>query len=239
MGSFTGGRKGVLIDEDGGHIVQTPTYSAADNLKSRVINAEISVDGNLDAEVNTTYTCISQELPDALINEFSDDQREKYLNELLNLPTYKVEKSHYEEQKGALPVVKEYLHVLSPNYANVSGKRLFIVPDLFDKSNTRLSADSARKYDYICKRSYTDIDSISIKIPPGYQPESVPRDIHIDSKFGKYSASVKVFPDKIIYYRSNEESVNRFPPSDYPDLVKFYEQLYKADHNRVVLVRKE
>lgn len=236
MGSSTEARKAILIDEDGGHIVQTPTYSAADNLQSRVINAEISVDGNLDAEVNTTYTGLSQELPHALIN-VSDDQREKYLNELLNLPTYRVDKSHYEEQKGPLPVVKEYLHVLSPNYANVSGKRLFIVPDLFDKSNTRLSADSTRKYDYICNRSYKDIDSISIKIPPGYQPESVPRDIHIDSKFGKYSASVKVFPDKIIYYRSIEESVKRFPPSDYPELVKFYEQLYKADHNRVVLVK--
>ena len=48
----------------------------------------------------------------------------KYLNDLFNLPTYSVDKSHYEEQKGTIPVVKEYLHVLSPNYASVSGKRL-------------------------------------------------------------------------------------------------------------------
>jgi hypothetical protein len=138
-----------------------------------------------------------------------------------------------------MPVVKEYLHVLSPGYANVSGRRLFIAPDLFDKDNERLPADSVRKYDFVQDRSLIDIDSISIRIPAGYQPESVPKDVHIESKFGDYNASVKVSPDKIVYYRSKQESASRWPPSDYPDLVKFFEQIYKADHSRVVLVRKE
>jgi Domain of Unknown Function with PDB structure (DUF3857)/Transglutaminase-like superfamily len=238
MGSFTGGRKAILIDDDGAHIVQTPTYSSADNLQSRVVDAQINVEGNLDAEVNTIYTGISQEIPHGLMNELSGDQREKYLNELFNIPTYKVEKSRYEEEKGPKPVVREYLHVVSPNYANLSGKRLFISPNLFDKSTTRLAADSARKYDYVYNYAYKDVDSISIKIPAGYQPEAVPADIHIDSKYGKYNCSVKVSADKITYYRSREESVNRFAPSDYQGLVKFYEQLYKADHSRVVMVKE-
>lgn len=240
MGSFTGNREAVLIDENGGHIVRTPVYSAADNLRYRVVNAEINGEGNLDAEVNTLYTGISEETPDYLINDNSPEEREKYLNSrLFNLPTYRVDKSHYEEQKGAMPTVKEYLHVLAPNYASVSGRRLFIAPDLFDKDNTRLPSDSVRKYDFVQDHSLKDVDSISIKIPAGYQPESIPKDIHIESKFGDYNASVKVSADKIIYYRSKQESASRFPPSDYPDLVKFFEQIYKADHSRVVLVRKE
>jgi hypothetical protein len=238
MGTFTGGRKAILIDADGAHIVRTPTYSSSDNLQSRVVTAEINGEGNLDADVNTTYTGISQEEPHNLCDEYSGDQREKKLNELFDLPTYKVDKNHYEEQKGPMPVVREYLHVLAPNYANISGKRLFISPNLFDKSTTRLAADSARKYDYVYNYAYKDVDSISIKIPAGYQPEAVPADIHIDSKYGKYNCSVKVSADKITYYRSREESVNRFAPSDYQGLVKFYEQLYKADHTRVVMVKE-
>jgi hypothetical protein len=239
MGSFTGGRKAIMVDEAGGHVVRTPTYTCADNLQSRVVNAEINADGNLDAEVNTVYTGLKEELPHGLLYEVSPDYREKYLNNLFNLPTYKVDKSHYEEQKGKIPVMKEYLHVFSPNYAGVSGKRLFITPNLFDKSSRRLPADSVRKYDFIYDAAFRDVDSITIRIPGGYKPEAIPQDIHIDSKFGKYSASVKVSPDKIVYYRSREESISRFPPSDYTALVKFYEQLYKADHSRIVLVKME
>lgn len=237
MGSFTGGRKGILIDEDGGHVVRTPSYSSRDNTRCRSVNAVIDGEGNLDAEVNTRYSGLLQELPHGLMHEISNDEREKYLNRLFHLPTYKVDKSSYEEVKGTIPVVKEYLHVLSPNYANVTGKRLFIAPDLFDKSNTRLPADSVRRYDFIEKEAFTEVDSITIKIPAGYRSEAIPQDISIDGKFGKYAASVKVSDDKIIYYRRWEEAASRFPASDYAELVKFYEQLYKADHNRIVLVK--
>ncbi len=238
MGSFTGNRKAVLIDEDGGHIVRTPVYSAADNLQCRIVDATIGDEGNLDAEVDTKYTGISQEYPHDLADEYSADDRTKALNELFNLPTYKVDKSRYEEQKGAIPIVKENLHVICQNYATISGRRLFINPNLIDRSSRRLPADSVRHYDFVEKYSFTHIDSITIKIPLGYQPEAVPQDIAIDCKFGKYNAAVRVTPDKIIYYRRYEESKSRFPPSDYPDLVKFYERLYKADNSRIVLVKK-
>lgn len=239
MGTFTGGRKAMLVDEKGGHLVQTPSYSASDNLKCRVIHAQVVAEGDLDAEVNTEYRCVRQDLPHAMMNELGAEQREKYLNSLFALPTYKVEKSQYEEDKGPRPVVREVLHVQASNYATVTGRRLFISPNLFDRSSTRLSADSVRKYDYITDDSFTDIDSVVINLPAGYQPESMPKDVAIDGKFGKYTASVKFGNDKLVYYRYRQQSAGRFPPVDYPELVKFYEQLYQADHQKVVLVKKE
>lgn len=239
MGTFTGGRKAVLIDEDGGHIVRTPSYSAADNTRCRVVRAEVGPDGNLDANVNTMYRCLRQEMPHDLIDEMSGEDRQKYLNDLFYLPTYSVEKSHYEEEKGPLPVIKEDLHVLAPNYAAVSGKRLFIVPDIFDRSQLRLSADSVRKYDFITDRAYTDIDSVVIAVPAGYQTEAMPGDVSIQGHFGTYRSSVRFENDKLVYYRYLQQSKNRYPPSDYAALVKFYEQLYQADNQRVVLVKKE
>ena len=239
MGTFTGGRKAILIDDDGGHIVWTPSYSARDNMQCRVIHAQISPEGNLDASVNTLYKCIRQELPHDLMNELSGDQRQKYLNRLFHLPTYTIDKSQYEAHEGPQPSVVEQLHVLSPGYANVSGKRLFITPNLFDRSSTRLPGDSIRRYDYVTGNSFTDIDSILIDLPAGYQPEAIPKDLAIDSKFGEYRASIKVDNDKLIYYRYLQQSARRYPPADYAGLVNFYEQLYKADNSRIVLVKKE
>jgi transglutaminase-like putative cysteine protease len=221
MGSFTGGRKGLIIDDDGGHLVPTPVYTAKDNTRTRVVSARIGVDGNLDADVNTLYGCVRQEMPHHMIREMAAD------------------KNHYEELEGPRPSVTEQLHVLAPGYASVSGKRLFITPNVFDRSNTRLPADSVRHYDYVTDESFTDVDSVQISVPAGYQPEAVPKDVAIDSKFGSYRCTVRVNNDKLVYYRYLQQDARRFPPADYAALVNFYEQLYKADNSRIVLVKKE
>lgn len=238
MGSFTGDRKAIIIDAEGAHIVRTPVYSAADNLQSRVVNASIDNEGNLDANVNTRFTGIQQETPNALIHEVSKEFREKYLNRVINLPTYQVTKSDYSEIKGVIPEVKENLHILSPGYANITGKRLFIVPNLFNRTGTRFSADSVRKYDIVYSSSFRDIDSIFIKIPEGYTVESMPAVVQLDSRFGKYSTLVKLDGNQIVYIRMQERSRSRFPKTDYQDLVKFQEQIYKSDHSKMVLVKK-
>lgn len=239
MGTFTGNRKAMLIDESGGHVVHTPAYSAADNTQLRIVRAKIGTEGDLDADVSSVYRCIPSDLPHDMMDELTGEQREKYLNQLFSLPTYKVEKSHYEEEQGPMPIVKEDLHVVAPNYASVSGRRLFIGPNVFDRSRTRLPADSVRKYDYITDEAYTDVDSVLISVPSGYQPEAMPKDVAIEGKFGRYRSSVRFEGDKLIYYRYLQQDMARYPPSDYASLVKFYEQLYQSDNQRVVLVKKE
>lgn len=239
MSSFTDNRKAILIDDDGAHIIRTPAYTADDNLQRRTIHAKVDAEGNLDADVNTYYRCLRQDEPQSMVDDMSADRRQKYLNTLFSLPTYTVDKSHYLEEKGPKPVVREELHLVASNYAAVSGKRLFIMPNIFDRSSKRLPADSTRKYDYIVNRSYTDVDSVEISLPSGYQPEAMPKDVAVDGKFGRYSSSVKFANDKLIYYRYLQQPANRYRPADYPDLVRYYEQLYQADHQKVVLVKKE
>ncbi|MBI2730100.1 MAG: DUF3857 domain-containing protein [Sphingobacteriales bacterium] len=53
MGSFTGNRKAVIIDEEGGHVVNTPKYKASDNLQRTKVIATINEEGLLDAEIKS------------------------------------------------------------------------------------------------------------------------------------------------------------------------------------------
>lgn len=143
----------------------------------------------------------------SLIHDASNEQREKYLNSTISLPTYKVEKSDYKEMKGKIPVVDEYLKITSPNYASVSGKRLFVQPDLFNKAS-KLTSGAERKFDIKLKYSYLDIDSIDIKIPANYKVESMPKDlsIKINSASIKYLISLMEAP--FIWF----EYMKRIPP---------------------------
>ena len=239
MGSFTGNRKALLIDETGGYLVNTPAYKVADNLQVRIVKAVADEDGNLLAEINNVYSGLQQEFPHALMLDASNEQREKYLNQLFYLPTYQVLKNNYKEHKGIIPTVEEYLQIKLDNYAAISGKRFFINPNIFGGATEKLLADTARQYDYIIKDAYRDIDSVEIKIPRGYNPEMLQKDILLQTKFGKYISSVKIVDNKIIYYRMMEQYSGRFAAKDYNDLAKFYDQVFKADRNKLVLVKVE
>ena len=239
MGSFTGNRNALLIDESGGHLVHTPVYKAADNLQARTVTAVADEEGNLIAEINNHFTGLQQDFPHSLMFEASKEEREKYLNKMFTIPTYEVLKNDYKEHKGIIPAVDEYLKISLTNYATISGKRFFILPNLFGGASDKPIPDTARQYDYLVRDAYIDIDSAEIKIPSGYKPESIPKDISVQTKFGKYHSTVKFTDNKIIYYRFMEQYNGRWPAKEYNELVKFYDQVYKADSSKLVLVKAE
>ncbi|MBL0359351.1 MAG: DUF3857 domain-containing protein [Chitinophagaceae bacterium] len=239
MGSFTGNRKALMIDETGGHIVHTPVYSVADNVQRRIVTATADADGNLDAVIKNIYTGLQQDFPHSLMYDASKEDREKYLNQMFNLPTYQVLKNEYKELKGIIPAVEESLQIRLTNYASITGKRLFINPNIFGGATQKLMADTARKYDYIIDEDYRDIDSVEIKIPNGYKLETIPKEVSLQTKFGKYVSSVKLLDDRIVYYRLMEQYNSRIPAKEYNEIVKFYEQVYKSDRSKVVLVKPE
>jgi len=85
---------------------------------------------------------------------------------------------------------------------------------------------------------FKDIDSIEIEVPKGYEPESIPQPVNIETRFGKYSSTTKLVDNKIFYYRLREQYSGTFPAKDYADFVKYYDSIYKADRNKVVFVKK-
>lgn len=238
MGTFTGNRKALLVAADGGHVVSTPFYKSADNQQIRSVKASIDGEGNLDAEVYTDFSGTRSEREHEAIY-FTQSEREKYLNNSIDLATYKVDKNEYTEDKKRIPVVHQSLHVTSPGYASVTGKRLFIKPDIFNRWNIKLSKDSIRKYDISFRLAYRDIDSVSIALPEGYSLEAMPKDVQLTTKFGTYSVSYKVDGTHLYMIRTHENRVSTFPASDYTELVSFFDAMYKADRSQFVFVKKE
>jgi hypothetical protein len=236
LGTFTDNRDALLIDDDGGHVVHTPIYSAIDNLESRKVNATLDENGDLIAEIFTKHSGIQQELQHSLIHDANKEEREKYLNRDYNLPTYKIESFEYKEKKGKIPVVDEFIKMSSSNYATVSGKRLFVQPNLFNKAS-KYTEDKTRKFDVQIKYSYLDIDSINIKIPSGYSVEAMPKEVSIKNKFGEYKISYQFEGNTIHLVRLHEQKANYFPAEEYSNLVNFYEVMYKADRAKIVFVK--
>ena len=240
LSGFTANRWGLLVDENGGTLVRTPKYGLNDNLQLRKINAAINDEGNLTASINTFYKAEQQDELEQEINYSSKDELLKKLKTEIDLPTYDIIRFDYKEDKTNIPpAVNESIELTANNYAQVSGRRLFINPNILNRSGVKLKKEEERKYNVELHAEYRDIDSVEIKIPVGYEPEALPSDKKIESKFGKYISSVKVMPDKIIYYRCHEQYSGIFSAADYANLVDYYDQIYKADRAKIVLAKKE
>jgi hypothetical protein len=238
MGTFTGNRKVLLINDEGGYVVQTPILKASDNFQSRITKAIVKADGSMTAEVYTHLTGEQQELQHSLIHDYTKEDREKYLNRALNLATYQVDESKYTETPGRIPSVDEYLHIQSPNYASVTGKRIFIVPNFVNQSRTRLTMDEKRKYPIRFKTAFQDIDTIKMEVPLNYELESLPKSIAIHNQFGDFEMNFTVTKNQIEVVRTQTRNIAQFPASAYEELVNYFDKIYLADHNSIVFVKK-
>jgi hypothetical protein len=238
MGDFTDNRYALLVDETGGKLVRTPRYSKLENLQIRKTIAALRENATLEVKVNSQYGAMQQDNIMRMINSLSRNKVREYLDKQLDFATYNVNDFNYREKKGRLPVIDEELHLTINNYATITNKRLFIAPNMMTRSYAIAAPDDARKYDIEMKTEYREVDTVEIQLPVGYELEVFPKDVIISSPFGTYSSSVKLEDNKLYYYRVREQFAGQFPTSRYTDLVEFYDTIYKADRNRVVLIKK-
>jgi hypothetical protein len=237
MSDFTDNRYAFLITPEGGKIVKTPRYGVNENLQVRKINAVINEEGHMTVKVNTTYQAQQQDGLHGLVNALSKDKVNEVLKSGLDFPNYELVSYDYKPSLKKYPVMEETLDISAMHYAQVSGKRLFVLPNIMTRTSFKPSPDSTRKFPVRFDREYRDIDTSVIEIPAGYKAESTPKDMDFKSAFGAYKSSVKVDGNKIVYTRMIERYAGVFAATAYPDLVKFWEQVYKADRSKVVMVK--
>ncbi len=237
MGTFTGGRAVLLMDERGGHVVHTPMYTAMHNVQHRSINATLNEQGDLVANITTKYTGEQQEEVSELINNYTEVEKKKYLNQRINLPTFEVEKFEFEQAKGTIPAVIEKLKVQATAYANVTGKRLFIVPNILNQSGTKLLDNANRKNDIQFNYAFIDTDTVRIALPANYTIESMPKNVTINNKYGNYSINFALTHNVIVVVRKNERKLGRFSKAEYNAIQLYFDDIFKADRGKIVLVK--
>lgn len=238
LGSFTGDRNVVLITENGGKLIRTPTYKHNDNLLLRNATIEVKENGEAIAAIKTQYTGLQQEIYAEVAHSLSNDDQRKWLYKNLSLPSVEIVTFSLNEKKERLPIVEEKLSLHLRNIANKSGTRLFITPNILNQYHSSPIANANRKTELELDGNYLDVDNISFKIPKGYIAEYLPEPIKIETKFGQYSSRIEMKDDVIIYTREVSMFKGRYPATTYNEWVDFRKKIVKADKNQVVLVAK-
>jgi len=237
LGSFTDNRFGLLVDSINSKLVHTPIYKKMENAQVRKIEAKIDSDGHLDAQIITRYRALQQDRLSSMINSLSKEKVEEELKESLNLPSYDLNAFNYEEIKTTLPEIREKLTISANNFATVTGKRIFINPNILNKSNTKIPNPETRKLGFLFNYAWIDIDTVEMVIPKGYIPESIPADVNEVTPFGTYQTRLEVKPGKILYIRNTTRNGGEYPVKDAQALADYYDKIYRSDRKKLVLVK--
>ena len=239
VGGFTSNRKALMITEGYATLVSTPKYGIDENEQVRKIVASIDEEGDLKMKVNTVFKALQQDDLFSILSNYSSEKIKDWLQKIFSLPTYSVNEVSHKITKGILPYITQELDISSSNYATVTGKRMFITPNILNRSSAKYEEEEGRTADIIFDYAYRDIDSIKMIIPAGYHIESIGKDISLKSKYGNYKVSCKVDGNNLVYHRLHEQYSGKFPASEQKEIIDFYNQIYKNDRRDIILVKNE
>jgi hypothetical protein len=239
MGSFTGNRHALLITENGGVLVKTPKYDKTTNQYHSSITATLNKEGQLTITANNRYKAMLGDDLHHFLHSNSNEEKQKILQRSLDLPQYTIRAFDYKETPGDIPVIDEQLSITADHYAQFTGKRLFIVPNVLNKWQHKLTADTNRLFDIILNEEKIEIDTVRINLPEGYKIERDLKVNQLNTPFGSYEVSTQIQNNTILYIRRLELSKGRFPAKMYNELLLFYEKIYNADRAKLVFVKEE
>lgn len=237
LGSFTENRSVLIITGEGGVIGRTPQNPMEENLQVRTATIRVESTGNAIATTHTRYRGLQYENIAPILETNRNDQQ-KWLYDNLDIPHFEIQEFVFTVLKNPVPEADEKITLNLPRYATVTGKRLFIQPNLMNKHNKMPPPAKDRVYELELNYPYIDIDSMVYEIPSGYHLEFIPQPIKFETKFGNYSSQVIQKDDKILYVRHRMANEGIFPPEEYNGYVEFINRIAEADNLKIVLVNK-
>ena len=239
QGTFTEDRYAFIITNQGGKLVKTINYTPEQNLQSRSAEVKIDLTGNALATIKTINKGIQYESEglSSVLRKQADDQK-KWIQNNTEIPNFTINSFSMVEKKDKIPSATVKLDLTLNRYATVSGKRIFVVPNLMNRITRVPEKITDRKTEVVRSVNYLDVDTIKFTIPDNLYPEFLPEPIKLTSKFGEYEANFKFDAGKVIYTRRMKVWKGRFPKETYNELVDFYKGVSKADNTKLVFLNK-
>ncbi|MCW5961182.1 MAG: DUF3857 and transglutaminase domain-containing protein [Pyrinomonadaceae bacterium] len=208
---------------------------------------KLDEEGTLEGIVSGEYTGHLSEYHKLLNYDESQNQREERLirNVKASMPTaevtgIKIENANDPEK----PFTYEYL-VRVPNYAQKTGKRMFMQPGVFEANAKPVFSASTRVHDIYFSYPWEVHDNISIQYPESFELDNpdVPAEVSDPRKIGVLNISIGHNPaTRTLYYKrdfqfGSGESI-QFPAAFYSSIKNLFDGFHRASAHSLSLRQK-
>jgi len=237
------GEQSLITDPKEPVWIETPMSGPDKSLVKRNAKVKLTDDGTLEGDVRIEYTgqfAIERKME---IDEESDTQREDDIREEIKGQMSTAEISNIKVEnvmEYTKPLVYSF-HIRVPNYAQRTGKRLFLQPAFFQHGKAPLFATTDRKYPIYFHYPWSEDDRVDIELPKGYAFDNADSPAPFGSApISEYKVTIAASTDgSLLVYKRHfffgGGGTVLFPVTSYGQLKGYFDMLHKSDNHSLAL----
>jgi hypothetical protein len=233
---------GLLVTQDGGDLVELPQLAPSSSGNRRMAKLQLSPDGTLSGNVTEIHQGDDAAYQRYILRAATKDaDRVKPIESLLSrsLGTFSITKASV----GNLDVHNqpfEYIYSFTAEkYAKNAGNLLLVRPRVVGNwSSDILEKKEPRKYPVEFDGPLTNVDSIQIQIPAGYEVDELPAPADAEFSFGTYHSRCVAKDGALQYSRTLVVKELSVPVDKLAQLKTFYRIIAGDERSTAVLKPK-
>jgi hypothetical protein len=239
IGGYLQANYGLLVEPEGGELVELPQQPSAMNGIERVGKMTLDAQGVLKGDVEEVRMGDRASLERWRLRTATKDiDRVNSIESLLgsSLPGFQLtHASVVNFEHTDRPFAFNYTF-RSDNYAKLAGNLMLVRPRVLgNKASGILETKEPRKFPVEFDGPSRDTDKFDIALPPGYEVDELPPPMDAEFSFGSYHSKTEASGNVLHYTRALEIKELSVPVSQMDELKKFYRMIATDERNTAVL----
>lgn len=233
----------ALIAKESPRWVKSPMSLHEKSRETRTATLRLDENGTLEGDVKIEYTGHRAVEKKVQNDDDSPNQREENLKEAVKNRLSAAELTNIVIENvtdPAKPFIYRY-HVRVPDYAQRTGKRLFLQPAFFQKGAAALFETSTRRFPIYFHYPWSEEDKVTISLPKGYALDNADSPAPTAAgAISRYEVNIGASKDgsTLVYNRSFFFGGNGsllFPAESYQQIKKLFDELNTKDNHTITL----
>lgn len=237
IGLGNANRKALMITRRGGQLIQTPSYTAQENVQQNKTQIYLDEQGGAQLNNHCILKGSKQEAHRYMSSNYSEERFKQWYQENSTLSSFQFEQFDFEAALDS-PKCQLQSHLNITKYASKAGKRFFVPINKINPFQDIPKLDSNRQYPVVIHEGFTEEDQVVFHLPEGYELESAPKALVLENAFGRYSLQVEKTAEQVIFRRQLVLYATQQAAEQYIILRDFLKAVAKRDGSKMVLVKK-
>ncbi len=236
VGSDNDQRKCLIVKPSGGMLIEVKSRGEISDFSFDEIDIDVT-DEFPKVRYSMQKSGIHQEEWRYIIDNYSQNDKEKYFLSFLDLPPSKIDNLDIQYNKEN-PIATARAEFDLLKFGNVTGNRFFVNVNAINRlviENEKEKKERKENFYLNFRGAYKA--KVTVHLPEGYQVEHGMLDQKVESPFGAYEVKTTLDQNVLTYTRTFNGKEGLFQASQYEEYNNFIKAFNKIENSRVVLVK--